>query len=263
MPENNSIQKTKEFSNRLSKVVNAPVLVGVLALITIISFTIQLWPQSQKRFIYEIQSTTLIGDSQSLDDNIQVLYKENTIPNLQSTNIKITYSGKDPITKNDIAEKDPFVISFENGTEIYDIKLIEVVNPINDVSIVWEQTAPKINVDFDFFNNGDSITIQILHSGDIKPVFNLTIIGNDKESIKGGTVKDYDKSILFKNSPVWYILYAYVIGIATLLFLLVFMTLFIVDFLGDRSKGYLITLSVFMFALLSTLIFVIISTYNF
>lgn len=200
--------ETIEKSNsvkKLSKIANNPILLIILAFITILSFTIQLWPKTQRYFTYDLNSTILVGGD-SLISDIEIFYKNNIVSDIQSSNIIIKYIGKEPIKKNDIATLNPFSIQLEDQHKIYDVKLIETTNIMNDVSINWNKDIGKITIDFEFFNNGDCITIQILHSSSISPLFDVTIIGNS-----GKSLMENNNMFDINFEPMWYFVLSVVV----------------------------------------------------
>jgi len=166
----------------LSKMVNHPVLLLVLAIMTVVSFYAQFFfpNEGQGVFLGETQSTLLVGGETAGLDDISVMYKDNLVPSLYSTNVKITFGGVDSIKRDGIASSNPLTILLGGANDIYDVKLIEVSNKNSLPSIDWSKVEGKVYIDFEFFNRADSITVQVLHASEITPAFDVSIIGVKK-----------------------------------------------------------------------------------
>ncbi|MDR1704435.1 MAG: hypothetical protein LBS19_07080 [Clostridiales bacterium] len=193
-------KKKSRFNEFIAKFNSSQIVIFIISLLGIVSFILmfvfQFALKSPKRFQYDIKTESIIGDQESLSEDILIYYKGVEIPYLLSTSINIKYTGTDAITGEDIATLDPLSIHYAETEGIYDIKLVNVSNDLSNIVLEWNEQSQIVYLDFEFFQKNDSFTVQILNSSKVEPILTGTIKGRKGESIQKSKFEPFPLTIV-------------------------------------------------------------------
>ena len=136
-------------------------IIGVIGIILAIYF----YSRSKriKKSTYQIRSFNLINESLSKLPDLKVIYKESIIKNLTVTKIALWNSGNETINENDLVKLDPLRISPSEGTEIYNIEIVDIVENSNCFNLI--QNNNDWNILFDYLDTNEGCVINVYHSG--------------------------------------------------------------------------------------------------
>lgn len=122
-----------------------------------------------KKLTYDIITFTIISDKVTKIEGLEITYNSKEISNLFSSKITIKNIGNSIIEKNDFAPSFPLSIK-TNGKFLTNEKTqIELCpsNKANNANPIFDETANRIYIDFDFLSPNDTLKCSILHTDDI------------------------------------------------------------------------------------------------
>lgn len=150
---------------------NSSILWGIIGiLVTIFFYKLD---QRTKKLIYTKNSQSLITDTISKIDGLNITYFKKPIKNLTSTTIKIKSTGKDIIEMSDFAQLSPLSLKTD-GKFVSQSVEISNSNPLNPIEFNCINDS-TIQLKYDYFKRNDLITITLFHTG------NLTVTGELKK----------------------------------------------------------------------------------
>ncbi len=145
--------------------------------------------KKNKRLVYNTETTVLISESLSNYENLKILYNNEDIKTLNSTNIKIKNIGNDIIETSDFVPAEPIIIKTSDHFLLQDVSKYNInsSNSKNRVNLTYIDES-HIQVSFDFLSPKDEIQITVLHTGQI------SMTGDLKQgSVKNYSSKKYEK----------------------------------------------------------------------
>ncbi len=145
--------------------------------------------KKNKKLVYNTETTVLISESLSNYENLKILYNNEDIKTLNSTNIKIKNIGNDIIETSDFVPAEPIIIKTSDHFLLQDVSKYNInsSNAKNRVHLTHIDES-HIQVSFDFLNPKDEIQITVLHTGQI------SMTGDLKQgSVKNYSSKKYEK----------------------------------------------------------------------
>ncbi|MDN5097065.1 hypothetical protein O8C85_00775 [Aliarcobacter butzleri] len=182
------------FKNISDWLTSNPYLNLIFFLLSIISIllTIFFYYKSKKtkepRYLYK--SFSLIENSLSALDGLEIIYNKEKIDTLTLTKFAIWNNGNDVIEGSDVARSDKLRISLAKDKKIINVKSIFNRKIANNILI--EISNNEVLINFDFLDFGDGAIFEVYHTGNVneKITMNGTIKGANK--IKWGSYeKDY------------------------------------------------------------------------
>jgi hypothetical protein len=170
------------------------ILFLVLALLGVIA-TIYFYFKSvrKKEPTFSIRSINLIKDKINKIKGLEIKYQEEKIQNLSISKIAFYNNGKETIKSTDVASKNRIRIEITKENKILDSDIIFEKNKANNFNINLKKNI--IEIDFDYFDYGEGIVIQIVHTG--KSNEDLTIYGSI-HGVKNLKEKSINKSLITK-----------------------------------------------------------------
>ena len=171
----------------------------ILAIIGIILTIVSIYKGRGKKSIrYNIETNLLIENFEQKIKNITIQYSGKDINSLSVTKFLFWNNGTETIRQNDIPIKDKFSITIKDDNYILDKSIIEETNKSNNIDINLSDDKKKIDIDFEYFDKGDSFTIQIFHTGSKSTDFDIngSIMGFGK-ILNGFTINKKNLSNIF------------------------------------------------------------------
>ena len=153
---------------------------GILA--TIITY---MWSRKIIKPSFNIDSFNLIKDDVTKLDDIEVLFKGETINNLTSTKIAYWNQGNAILENNHIANIEPIRIVLTNNSKLLDVKILFTSKVANNISFDYEILKGKeIKITFDYLGKSDGMVVQILHTGNDSDDITFTGVFKGGEKLK-------------------------------------------------------------------------------
>lgn len=146
--------------------------------LTIYTFRISL---IQKKPIYDIESNKLFENKLKEISELKTFFNNEEINSLTSTKIAFWNGGYQVINKSDIAEKNPIMISADNGSKILKINLLYITSEVNNIELLKQEQNKNYLLQFDYLAKNEGCTIEVLHTGGHKDIsLRGTIKGSPK-----------------------------------------------------------------------------------
>ena len=150
---------------------NSSILWGIIGIISggIISFVFFVKGNKTKRLTYRVDSTPIISNKLGKIKGLDIAFRGDKVPNLNSTNITMVNNGTDIIEPHDFAEIDPLMLKTDGKFLVYD----DVDSFITKVSNQTSSTKLKldsneaISINFDYWKPGDTIILTLLHTDEL------------------------------------------------------------------------------------------------
>lgn|ERR1035437_571380 len=142
--------------------------------LTLIIFYLQ---KQQIQVGYTLLNTNVIAKG-GIDKNITILFKNDTIPNLNLIEFGLWNDGTEYIDKKNISETDPLSIVPDNGVQILDYKIIKKsrANLNLELKKLTDSIDSKIILQIqgdDGLEKSDGIKIQIIYSGNENSIWKV------------------------------------------------------------------------------------------
>lgn len=139
-------------------------IVAIISLITsLIAAVISIKWRAKKFLTYEILSdSALLTSSESIRDNLKILYNDKAVKNVRLFKIKITNSGKHPIDDKDFKKTLDFI--FAADAEILTAETISVSPENLDATFIVDNN--KISIKPTLLNSGEFFIIKAIISSD-------------------------------------------------------------------------------------------------
>lgn len=130
---------------------------------------------------YSLISSNMIENGQTLYPKLEVTYDGQKLDNFTTTKVGIYNEGTEVIRLTDIAPNDPIQISIPENLSLLEAALIKSSNHLNDFRI-HKVSDRVVQIEFDYIEPYDSVTIQLLHTGKGSQPINIsgTVIGAKK-----------------------------------------------------------------------------------
>jgi len=143
---------------------------------------------------YSIVSRNLIQDNLGKMNDLEILYKRHKVENLTTSKIVFGNSGKDTIDRLDIVKSHPLKIVSSTNTAILDAKIIGTNHPTSKFRIALSKDGSKVNLGFEYIDQGQWVLIQLVHTGQSSE--NLKLKGEIKgvkkiKEVKGGRLDSW------------------------------------------------------------------------
>jgi hypothetical protein len=147
------------------------------------------------RIAVGVGSTNLVHDREALFPGLAIAFQGKSLATITSSVIGLWNSGSQVIRSSDIAAKEPLAIRIVKG-EILDHRILKNSNAASTVST--KAGDGTITIDFDYFEPGDRIVLQVLHTGPDSGALQIegTVIGA-KGAIKTTSELDLGASAKF------------------------------------------------------------------
>ncbi len=156
--------------------------------------------KKNKRLVYNLDTTILISENLNNYENLKILYNNESINSLSSTNIKIRNIGNDIIEPENFIPSTPIIIETSNEFLLQDVSKYKIncSHPKNRASLEAIDKS-HLKVHFDFLNPKDEIQIIVLHTGEI------SITGELKQGhVKQYSNKKYDDAVTYQEQDNTY-----------------------------------------------------------
>ena len=170
--------------------------------------------RKEKGLSCSLTSTNLIKNQKAVYPKLQIIYEGKSLDNFTVTNVRISNSGTEVLSMEDVARNSPLRIGMQpdRSIELLDYNVIYVSDPNNNFRInrIDERT---IQMEFDYVEPKDKATIQLLHTGEAEKDIKITgtIIGAKKPFEPKSLTDDTDlasfKRFMFKWSRIIAILF--------------------------------------------------------
>ena len=134
------------------------------------------------RLSYRWKAERVIGGDGELGEGIEVAFKGTPVIRLTRAVIVVWNSGTATIRDSDIVQLDPVRVQCEEYAEILSARVLQSSRQIVGAEIrVDPAKQNRALLAFDFFDPGDGVVIEVLHTGDErKPSFCGTLRGMPK-----------------------------------------------------------------------------------
>ena len=210
------------------------VIVGVVGVVA--AFLFYRLSRVRPRLVYQARALELIGKmDRALPQEVEILYKNESVPRLMRTHIILWNSGKAPVKRDQIAqdgkvglEFPKLRLKFNNETEVLRVHTLRETREVNKFTAEVNPNHPnEIVFSFAYLDEGDGVTLEILHTGKQGyPEVQGNIIGQPKG------ISNLGKFVFPTPTAVA----KWVMGIITL-FMLAFLTLFLIGILRTYAGG--------------------------
>lgn len=118
-----------------------------------------------KEPMYWMRSENLIRDNISTITGLRILYNNESIVNLTSTNVAFWNRGAETIDSRDRVVSNPLRIGTSQNIKILDAKIILENNPSSRMHISLEADGSSAYILFDYLDKGHGCIIKVLHTG--------------------------------------------------------------------------------------------------
>ncbi len=159
------ISMISSFFEKISLLIkNNPISTILLTICTILG---ALWGKkglAKKRLSFRSVSFPIIRESTNAISNVNILYKNQSIPDLTITNFIIWSSSDKSIRKNDIVPLSPLHFATKNPeAKILDISIVETNNTSSNIQITPDND--EFIFSFDYLKKKSGAVVQIIHTG--------------------------------------------------------------------------------------------------
>ena len=138
----------------------------LLALLTFILMIIFYYRSKKiKKPLYSIMNINLIRNFDSKISSLKISLGEESIENLSISKIAFWNGGRETIRRNDIADRDPLIISLNEPYKIFDTKVLVANNPANNISISRAGDERSVLINFEYLDANEGCVMQIVHNG--------------------------------------------------------------------------------------------------
>ena len=144
------------------------------------------------RPVYQGRALRLIGpDEKTLPDEVEILFKGQTVDRLTKTYIVFWNSGKALLRGSDIVVEDPLRFDFSDGSCVLKIRVVKTTRAANQFSAGHHPTVPnRVLLTFDYLDPGDGAVVELLHTDSKRyPKIQGTIKGVPKGSLNWGRIR--------------------------------------------------------------------------
>ncbi|KAF0107044.1 MAG: hypothetical protein FD146_2154 [Anaerolineaceae bacterium] len=132
-----------------------------------------------------IFGNTLVQESISKFNGIEIFYKGNKVDDLTVTKVLLWNQGRETISRNDLVEANPLRIEIEGESKIFDVSIIKTMNPANQFSAILKPDGKSAEIVFDYVDKDQGAVIQVIHtSKDSKSI-------KVKGDFKGAVLESY------------------------------------------------------------------------
>lgn len=139
-----------------------------LSALTIFSVVFGVWSwcagKQRKEISIEIKSDILIKAGKQQIKKLDVRYDGNPIADLTSSKFYIWNSGNQVLQCSDIVTARPMMIQSSNAV-ILDAQII-MMNEDTNAFKIRSTTDHQVIIEFEYFEGGDGVVVQVLHTGD-------------------------------------------------------------------------------------------------
>ncbi len=145
-----------------------------------------------KKPTWVIRSNNLVRDYASALQKMQILYKDELVPNVTVTKVLFWNEGSLTIDKDDIVESNPPRIVADSNVNILDVKVLASVRDSTNFETHVSEDRKSVYLLFDYLDSKHGAVIQVVHDGTSSK--DLYVIGDIK-----GVPQLYSKPI----TPNW------------------------------------------------------------
>ncbi|MDF1676365.1 MAG: hypothetical protein P1U44_11675 [Vicingaceae bacterium] len=132
--------------------------------------------------VYIMRSTSLLQESVSKLDGLNIEYDNHPVGNLTVTNIAIWNAGKKTLHQTDVSTNESISIKPKKNIVVYRYSTLKESSPSNGFSVQTNADNSALEIDFEYMDCNQGIAIQLVHSG---------ISSTDIEV--GGSIKGYGR----------------------------------------------------------------------
>lgn len=131
------------------------------------------------RLVFQMNSLKIIGKNEITPDEITIFYKGIKVPRVIKTTFIIWNSGTKTIDGHNIVKSDPLRLEFKESEEIIGASILKSTKEVNQFEIMNDENKRNVlNIDFEYLDPNDGVTIEILHTDIMRyPEFKGTIKG--------------------------------------------------------------------------------------
>ena len=177
------------MENMLETLQNSPYAWAALSLIAVISLILAIYfgisSKKVKRFYYFKKTNKLVSFNSNKPASLHLFYDDIEVQDVSVTRIAVWNSGNEVINAEDLVESEPLSIKSIDGKSD-DIRIldssIEYVTDATNKFILLASEESKVEnkdedhtykevVNFDYAGKRDGFILQIIHSGDLAPIY--------------------------------------------------------------------------------------------
>jgi len=134
------------------------IIIGVISILVTIGITLR--ARREKRPIWFYKTTRIIGGGEKSSDDIKILFREKTVPQVSVTKMGFVNLGKQTIINSDIRK--PIIFRFSDDELI--LKEPEV-KPSSDIDFYATLKGNSVKISFDNLPHLEGALIEITHTG--------------------------------------------------------------------------------------------------
>ena len=155
----------------------------------------------KKQPSYWIRTNHLVRKATKNMEGIRIMYNEEEVPNLSSTEFIFWNRGKDAIRSTDVASKNPIKITISDEYRILDAFIEKFTNEDNNFTIVKKDEDHSVLINFEFMEHNDGVTLRLTHTAPDNSHFKVTgkVISGTKIELDRSVRASATLSLLFGN----------------------------------------------------------------
>lgn len=141
------------------------VIIGLVGLVA--AFLFYRLSRVGSRLVYQSRAVELIGKVKpALPEEVEILYKKKSVPRLMRTHIILWNSGKATLNGEDIVQDDKLRLEFSKDTQVLRVHALkETRKKVNKFTAEVNPDHPnKVIFSFAYLDEGDGVTLEILHT---------------------------------------------------------------------------------------------------
>jgi hypothetical protein len=161
--------------------------VGIIGIVSGLVLAYSFRPRS--RLAAQTNTLELAGSNAVLPNEIEFLFRGNTVPNVTMSRIAIWNIGNTTIKGDQIVNSDPLRIVTSDGSNVLEATIRNRTRQVNGISCLLRQgTSNEVECRFDYLDPSDGALIQLIHTG------------SDEIKVLG-TLRGIPKGVLMRSVP--------------------------------------------------------------
>lgn len=167
-------------------------ILGVLGIGAAVFFYLRSRKVSQLAFQHD--AITLLGASDAaFPDEVEIRFSGKLVPRVTADIIVLWNDGNTTFTASQIVASDPLRIELPENSSLLKVTVLKCSREVSAGSVVQQEDSHQIaDIHFDFFDPGDGIVFEVLHSGNRN---DLDILGTLRSMPAG--IKNYGRARWF------------------------------------------------------------------
>ena len=141
-------------------------VLGILGLCAAVFFYFR--SRKTSRIAYQSDGVTILGSSvAAFPEELEIRFSGVPVPRVTAERLALWNAGNMTIGGEQIVSSDPLRVEVEEGSEILKIDILKTTREVNAFKLSHREESKRIvDINFQYLDPGDGLSLNILHSGD-------------------------------------------------------------------------------------------------